>query len=98
MPKNILPILLLVPFLIDDQIKPEPKKTNQLMAWYTFSAFGFYSVCPATNQYVIGAPLFKKATLTFENGKQFVIQEPENSQENKYAQKLSLSLYQISKL
>lgn len=57
---------------------------GQTSAWYVFSALGFYPVCPATNQYVLGAPLFKKITLTLENGKTFVINAPKNSLENKY--------------
>ncbi len=46
---------------------------GQTSAWYVFSALGFYPVCPATDQYVLGAPLFKKATLHLENGKDMVI-------------------------
>lgn len=42
---------------------------GQTSAWYVFSALGFYPVCPATDEYVLGAPLFDKATLLFENGK-----------------------------
>ncbi|WP_262918058.1 GH92 family glycosyl hydrolase [Pontibacter sp. E15-1] len=57
---------------------------GQTSAWYVFSALGFYPVTPATDQYVLGAPLFKKATLHLENGKQVVIQAPENSAENRY--------------
>ncbi|WP_161888625.1 GH92 family glycosyl hydrolase [Pontibacter russatus] len=57
---------------------------GQTSAWYVFSALGFYPVTPATDQYVIGAPLFKKATLQLENGKQLVINAPENSAENLY--------------
>ena len=47
---------------------------GQTSAWYVFSALGFYPVCPATDQYVLGTPLFKKATLHLENGKEVVIQ------------------------
>lgn len=36
---------------------------GQTSAWYVFSALGFYPVCPGTDQYVLGAPLFKKATI-----------------------------------
>ncbi|MBQ5899374.1 MAG: GH92 family glycosyl hydrolase, partial [Alistipes sp.] len=35
---------------------------GQTSAWYVFSALGFYPVCPGTDQYIMGAPLFKKAT------------------------------------
>ena len=57
---------------------------GQTSAWYVFSALGFYPVCPGTDQYVVGAPLFPKATLHFENGKQLVIDAPANSDANRY--------------
>ncbi|MDE5660005.1 MAG: GH92 family glycosyl hydrolase [Muribaculaceae bacterium] len=47
---------------------------GQTSAWYVFSALGFYPVAPGSGQYVIGTPLFKKATLTFDNGRQTVIE------------------------
>ncbi len=31
---------------------------GQTSAWYVFSAMGFYPVCPGTDQYVFGSPLF----------------------------------------
>lgn len=57
---------------------------GQTSAWYVFSAMGFYPVCPGSGQYVMGAPLFKKMTLTLENGKKVVINAPENSEANRY--------------
>lgn len=57
---------------------------GQTSAWYVFSSLGFYPVCPASDQYVLGAPLFKKVTLNLENGKKVTIEAPENSVENKY--------------
>ena len=57
---------------------------GQTSAWYVFSALGFYPVAPATNQYVIGGPLFKKATLHLENGNTFVVEAPNNSKANFY--------------
>lgn len=64
---------------------------GQTSAWYVFSAMGFYSVCPGTNQYVIGAPLFKKITLNLANGKQFQIKAPENAANHPYIQKAFLN-------
>lgn len=64
---------------------------GQTSAWYVFSSMGFYPVCPATDQYVLGAPLFKKITVTLENGKQVVINAPKNSSENKYANSLKMN-------
>lgn len=47
---------------------------GQTSAWYVFSALGFYPVAPGSGEYVIGTPIFDKATLTFDNGKQTVIE------------------------
>lgn len=64
---------------------------GQTSAWYVFSAMGFYPVCPATTQYVMGAPLFRKVTLELENGKSFVITAPQNSAANRYVAATSLN-------
>ena len=64
---------------------------GQTSAWYIFSALGFYPVCPASDQYVMGAPLFKKATLHLANGEDFVIEAPENSAENRYMDNVRLN-------
>ena len=64
---------------------------GQTSAWYVFSALGFYPVAPGTTQYVLGAPLFKKATLHFENGKNLVINAPENSNKNIYIESMSFN-------
>ncbi len=64
---------------------------GQTSAWYVFSALGFYPVAPGTTQYVIGAPLFKKATLHFENGKNLVINAPDNSEKNIYIESLTFN-------
>ncbi|MGN8069627.1 GH92 family glycosyl hydrolase [Mucilaginibacter sp. 22184] len=64
---------------------------GQTSAWYVFSAMGFYPVCPASDQYVLGAPLFKKLTLTLENGKQVVINAPTNSAQNRYVQTFTVN-------
>ncbi|WP_299287700.1 GH92 family glycosyl hydrolase [uncultured Mucilaginibacter sp.] len=63
---------------------------GQTSAWYVFSAMGFYPVTPATDQYVLGAPLFKKITLNLESGKTVVINAPANSAENRYVQSLQM--------
>src|SRR5215217_477143 len=64
---------------------------GQTSAWYTFSAMGFYPVCPGTDQYVIGAPLFKKVTIQLENGKEIIIAAKNNNAENRYIKNLSIN-------
>ena len=49
---------------------------GQTSAWYVFSALGFYPVCPASDEYAAGSPLFKKATIRLENGKTVEIEAP----------------------
>ena len=63
---------------------------GQTSAWYVFSALGFYPVTPAVPQYVVGAPLFKKATLMLENGKKIVINAPANSDSKRYVNALKV--------
>ncbi len=46
---------------------------GQMSAWFVLSALGFYPVCPGQPDYVIGTPLFPKATIHLENGNQFTI-------------------------
>ena len=57
---------------------------GQTSAWYVFSALGFYPVCPATDQYVLGAPLFPKATLHLAGGRDVVLSAPTNTAETRY--------------
>lgn len=61
---------------------------GQTSSWYVFSALGFYPVCPGTDQYVLGAPLFKKVRLLLENGKQVEINAPAAGEENRYVKSL----------
>ena len=64
---------------------------GQMSAWYIFSSLGFYPVTPGSNQYIIGVPLFEKATINLENGKSFTIQANNQSKENKYIQSVKLN-------
>ena len=64
---------------------------GQTSAWYVFSAMGFYPVCPGTDQYVIGTPLFKKMTVTLENDKKIVLNAPDVTKENRYIKRIKLN-------
>ena len=57
---------------------------GQTSAWYVFSALGFYPVCPGTDQYILGSPLFKSVTLNLENGKKVVVNAANNDAANRY--------------
>ncbi len=64
---------------------------GQMSAWYIFSSLGFYPVTPGSNQYIIGSPLFEKATINLENGKSFTIQAKNSKPENKYIKSVQLN-------
>ena len=64
---------------------------GQTSAWYVFSAMGFYPVCPGTDQYIIGSPLFKSMKLNLENGKQIIINSDKNSDKNWYISSMKLN-------
>lgn len=64
---------------------------GQMSAWYVLSSLGFYSVTPGSNQYIIGAPLFPKATVNLENGKQFTVVANNLSDKNIYIKSATLN-------
>ncbi|WP_404825721.1 GH92 family glycosyl hydrolase [Plantactinospora soyae] len=61
---------------------------GETSAWYLFSALGFYPLQVGSADYVIGSPLFRKATVHLENGRDIVVNAPENSAGNVYVQGL----------
>lgn len=62
---------------------------GQTSAWYVFSAMGFYPVCPASNEYAIGTPLFAKVSLHLENGKTTIITD--NNPQWRYIKRLTIN-------
>ncbi len=64
---------------------------GQTSAWYVFSALGFYPVTPGTTQYVLGSPLFEKATMFLENGNKFSIQAKNNGEGLHFIQNAKLN-------
>jgi len=64
---------------------------GQTSAWYVFSALGFYPLTPGTGEYVLGSPLFRKATVTLPDGSELVISAPDNSRENFYVKDARLN-------
>lgn len=82
--------------VMDKMYTPNPdgycgdEDNGQTSAWYVFSALGFYPVCPGSNQYVLGAPLFKQARINLENGKTIEIMADNNSDTNRYIDSMSV--------
>ncbi|MBQ5741856.1 MAG: GH92 family glycosyl hydrolase [Bacteroidaceae bacterium] len=64
---------------------------GQMSAWYIFSALGFYPFNAGSAEYVIGTPLYKKATLHLAGGKDFVINAPNKTDERIYVKKVKLN-------
>jgi len=64
---------------------------GQTSAWYVISAMGLYSVCPGTDQYVIGSPVFPKMKVHLENGKTLIIEAKNNALKNPYIQSATIN-------
>jgi len=82
---------------MDRMCRPTPdgycgdEDNGQTSAWYVFSALGFYPVTPGTDQYVLGAPLFKQAIVELRNGNILIINAPENSDSARYLGSMRLN-------
>lgn len=70
---------------------PGDEDQGGMSSWYVLSALGIYSVCPGTDEYVFGSPVFEKATVKLENGKEFVVIAKNNSPKNVYIQSAQLN-------
>ena len=64
---------------------------GQMSAWYVLSSLGLYAVTPGTDYFVLGSPLFGKATLHLEDGKRFVIRARHQAPDHPYVQELTLN-------
>ena len=64
---------------------------GQTSAWYVFSALGFYPVCPASDQYVLGSPLFRRAVVHLADGKSVEITADGNSPAARYVDALKVN-------
>ena len=64
---------------------------GQMSAWYIISTMGLYQVEPSGGKFIIGSPLFDKATLNVGGGKSFTVRAINNSDKNMYVQKVRLN-------
>ncbi len=77
--------------------KPTPdgycgdEDNGQTSAWFVFSAMGFYPVCPGTDEYVIGSPLFENICINLPSGKKVKIRAKGNSNDNRYISSLKVN-------
>jgi len=70
---------------------------GQTSAWYVFSAMGFYPVCPGSNEYVIGSPLFNAINIKLENGNVITIHAAGNEASKRYIADIELNGKSYSK-
>ncbi|RVX40981.1 putative alpha-1,2-mannosidase [Nonomuraea polychroma] len=69
---------------------PGDEDNGEMSAWQIFGALGFYPLQMGSPYYVIGSPLFTKATVHLENGEDLVVKAPDNSRRNVYVQGLKV--------
>jgi predicted alpha-1,2-mannosidase len=60
-------------------------------SWYVMSALGFYPVDPSSPDYIIGSPIFDKATIHMGSEHDFTIVARNNSAKNIYIQSATLN-------
>lgn len=83
--------------IMDKLYNPNPdgycgdEDNGQTSAWYVFSALGFYPVCPGTDEYVIGSPLFKSVVVNLENGKKITIKADNINKQNRYINNMTVN-------
>ncbi|ATL49098.1 sugar hydrolase [Chitinophaga caeni] len=72
--------------------RPEGLAGNEdcgaMSSWYIMSALGFYPENPANGVYVLGSPIFDKATFKVSSGKTFTVETVNNEPGNIYIQKV----------
>lgn len=64
---------------------------GQMSAWYILSSVGLYQVDPVGGRFVIGSPLFDKATVNVGGGRTFTVVAKNNSDKNIYVQSARLN-------
>ncbi|MFG2286628.1 GH92 family glycosyl hydrolase [Streptomyces sp. NPDC048595] len=70
---------------------PGDEDNGEMSAWYVFSSLGFYPLVMGQGEYAVGSPLFTKATIHLENGRDLVVKAPRNSARNVYVQSLRVN-------
>jgi predicted alpha-1,2-mannosidase len=53
---------------------PGDEDTGSMAAWYVLSSLGFYPLCPGKPEYILGAPLFSRATVHLSNSKTLIVE------------------------
>jgi putative alpha-1,2-mannosidase len=70
---------------------PGNEDCGQMSAWYVFAAMGFYPVNPDNGVFMIGSPIFPKATIHLKGEKTFTVIAHNVSKQNKFIQSAKLN-------
>lgn len=70
---------------------PGDEDNGTTAAWYIFSSLGFYPVTAASNQYVLGIPLWDKAIINLSSGKQLTIIAQPNAPQQLFVDHIDLN-------
>jgi len=64
---------------------------GEMCCWYLLNTLGIFPLCPGHPSFVLGSPLFAKATVHLENGKTLTVEAPDNSEGNVYVSGVKLN-------
>ena len=64
---------------------------GQMSAWYIFSSLGFYPVAPGSEEYALGSPAIKEASINLHNGNIFKVVAVNQSDKNVFVEKVELN-------
>lgn len=70
---------------------PGDEDNGSMAAWFIFACLGFYPLCPGSDEYVFGIPLFDKVQINLPNDKKFTIKTNRNYPQNQFVQNRSLN-------
>jgi predicted alpha-1,2-mannosidase len=72
--------------------------TGSMAAWFLLNSLGIYSLCPGKAEYMVGSPLFERATLHLPEGKTFVVRSSGNSVATPYVHGVRLNGEALTKV
>lgn len=77
---------------------PGDEDNGSMSGWYVFSSMGFYPVCPGSNEYVLGIPLFDSVTIELPDGKLMHIHTDNNNPQSNFVTNVKLEGKEYTKL
>ncbi len=78
-------------FSAKDDGFPGDEDNGSMSCWYIFATLGFYPFCVGSGQYVLGAPLFDKATVKLDNGNTLTVIAEGNSPSKNFVSEITLN-------